>query len=69
VAVFAVADDVVNRVVASSVVAAFVEVGVQEGILSRNILSREVYASWSGFLACFQDISGGKNCLFSRKNL
>jgi hypothetical protein len=33
---------------------------IQEGILSRNVLSRKVYANWSGFLS-------SKNCLLSKK--
>jgi hypothetical protein len=41
---------------------------IQEGILSRNHLSRKVYANWSGFLRFVQESSGGKNCLFFKKN-
>jgi hypothetical protein len=36
---------------------------MQEGILSRNRLSRKVHATWSGFLSVFQEKYGGKNCL------
>jgi hypothetical protein len=40
---------------------------IQEGILSRSLLSTEMYANWPGFFGFFQEMSGSENCRFSTK--